>query len=113
MISIVIASPDEVKIFKGNRFGLGGYMETSKKRFDTQTINYNDGDMLYLFSDGYKDQFGGAKNKKFMSKRLLTLFEQIHHLPAAEQHREVTNTFNNWKGKEKQVDDILVMGLRL
>lgn len=113
MSSIVLASAGRVEKYRGSRFGLGGYMESSKKQFETVEIPYNDGDMLYMFSDGYQDQFGGERGKKFKPSQLMDIFETIHKLTDEEQKDILVNTFDNWKGNNRQTDDVLVMGLGL
>lgn len=69
--------------------------------------------MVYLFSDGYADQFGGSKNRKFMSKNLRQLFTDIAHLNLAEQKVKVHENLINWMGENRQIDDILVIGIKL
>lgn len=113
MNPIVIISDGEETVYKGSRFGLGAYMEKSAKRFETQDIPYKEGDMLYMFTDGYQDQFGGEKNKKFKPKNLVELLKKIHHLPGEEQHKMLEKTFDEWKGDEEQTDDVLVIGVEL
>jgi len=71
------------------------------------------GDMLYLFTDGYADQFGGPKGKKFMYKPLQNLLLKIHDRPAAEQKEELVRTFDEWMNGYEQVDDVLIAGIRI
>ena len=66
-----------------------------------------------MFSDGYADQFGGAKNKKFMVKRLQAELLAMQHLPLSEQKLLVAKMLNDWKGDAEQVDDILMIGVRV
>jgi PAS domain S-box-containing protein len=113
MNSIVLASAGRIDKYRGSRFGLGGYMETNRKQFETQEIFYNPGDMLYMYTDGYQDQFGGARGKKFMPSQLIDLFGKVHRLTDEEQKDILVNTFSSWKGNNKQTDDVLVMGLGL
>ncbi len=113
MNPIVLISSGKIKIFKGNRFGIGGYMESSDKHFTTEEIPYEKGDMLYMFTDGYIDQLGGINDKKFMLSRLVTLLEKIHLLPGKEQKDILAKTFEDWKGTSEQTDDVMVMGMEL
>ncbi len=113
MSSIVLVSSGKAQVYRGSRFALGKYMLTKDKHFETQTINYSSGDMLYLYTDGLKDQFGGEKNKKFMFERQVQLLEKTHNLAALEQERIIMKTFEAWKGDVDQVDDVMVMGVRL
>jgi serine phosphatase RsbU (regulator of sigma subunit) len=62
-----------------------------------------------MFSDGYQDQFGGPKGKKFMVKKLNKLFVEIAALPLTEQVKILKSTFEKWKGNEEQVDDVLIL----
>ena len=71
------------------------------------------GDQVYTLTDGFQDQFGGPKGKKFMVKKMREYILSISHLPMKEQHINIKDTFNNWKGKMEQVDDVCVIGLRI
>jgi PAS domain S-box-containing protein len=86
---------------------------TGMKEFSTFRTKYHKGDSFYLLSDGYVDQFGGPKGKKFMSKNINRLIEEISHLPMRDQGKLFEKNINDWKGLEDQVDDILVIGIRL
>jgi serine phosphatase RsbU (regulator of sigma subunit) len=83
------------------------------KPFSNRIVQLNKGDIIYLTSDGYEDQFGGSKNKKFMSKQLKDLFVRIHEKPMHEQKEILEATLQNWIGNGEQIDDITVLGLRL
>ncbi len=113
MNPIVLIGQDGMNIYRGSRFALGDYMDVAKKQFETIELTYNSGDMLYMFSDGYQDQFGGPKNKKFTPGRLYNMLKEIYPLSADEQKKYLEKVHNEWKGTEHQVDDILVLGLRL
>ncbi len=113
MNPIVIISEGKIKIYKGDRYALGGYIESSRKKFNTQEIEYKTGDMLYMFTDGYLDQIGGLEDKKFMLSRLVTLFEKISLLSGEDQKNILVKTFADWQGKNEQVDDVMVLGVEL
>lgn len=83
------------------------------KPFTVQTFNFNKGDSIYMFSDGYPDQFGGPENKKFMKRKLKSLLEEISKKNMKEQHQILDTTIEDWKGNEPQIDDILIIGVRL
>jgi serine phosphatase RsbU (regulator of sigma subunit) len=68
---------------------------------------------LYLFSDGYADQFGGTNSKKMMTKRFKDVLLEINKMNMPEQKEYLANFFEEWKGGNEQVDDILVIGVRL
>jgi serine phosphatase RsbU (regulator of sigma subunit) len=70
------------------------------------------GDTVYLFSDGYADQFGGEKGKKFKQRNFLQLLFSLRHESMQEQYALVKESFDVWRGEEFQVDDVCVMGIR-
>lgn len=102
----------ELQEIKGERFPIGGF--TGKvKLFNNHKIALQPGDALYMYSDGYPDQFGGPKGKKFMNKRFRSLIKEISALPMEEQKERFANAFNEWKGNYEQTDDVILMGVRI
>jgi serine phosphatase RsbU (regulator of sigma subunit) len=97
-------SPDKMSI-GGNNY--------SDYEFTEITIPLQKGDSIYLFSDGYPDQFGGERNKKFMTKNLKQLLLQITHLSAIEQEAILQSNLQTWKGSFPQIDDIILVGIKL
>jgi serine phosphatase RsbU (regulator of sigma subunit) len=81
--------------------------------FRTHDIKIEKGDTIYLFTDGYQDQFGEASNKKFKSAQMRKLLLSVHDKNMEEQKEIIENTFNKWKGNFEQVDDVCILGLRL
>lgn len=81
--------------------------------FTEHAVELQKGDVFYLFSDGYADQFGGPKGKKFKYKTLQQLLVDIHSKPMHEQHEILKNTIEAWQGGLEQVDDILIIGFRI
>ncbi len=81
--------------------------------FSTHHIPYKKGDAFYIFTDGYIDQFGGEKNKKFMFRRFEKMLLDLHHLPMWEQKSKIESIHKSWRGDQEQVDDILVIGFKL
>jgi serine phosphatase RsbU (regulator of sigma subunit) len=79
--------------------------------FSNKEVELVEGDCLYIFSDGYVDQFGGPKDKKFMKKRFKNLLLEIYHKPLEEQKEILDKAYEDWKGDGEQVDDVLVIGL--
>jgi serine phosphatase RsbU (regulator of sigma subunit) len=96
---------------KGDCQPVGIYSMASD--FSTKKIKLLEGDTIYLFSDGFADQVGGPRNKKFMSRNFKKTLLSIHHLSMKEQKKHLDDTLENWRGKNEQVDDILVMGMRM
>jgi serine phosphatase RsbU (regulator of sigma subunit) len=84
-----------------------------KDEFKLYILDVQKGDVLYLYTDGYADQFGGPKGKKFMYKRLNEKLISLSSLPLSEQYVQLKNTFNEWKGNLEQVDDVCVIGIKL
>jgi serine phosphatase RsbU (regulator of sigma subunit)/Tfp pilus assembly protein PilF len=102
----------ELTEFKADRMPLGYYQGTFKT-FANQDIQLEYGDVFYLFSDGFVDQKGGKDNKKFMSRKFKNLLLKIHQEPMQEQKKILDKTINDWMGDHSQIDDILVIGVRV
>ena len=81
--------------------------------FRRHEIKIERGDMFYMFSDGYEDQFGGPEGKKFKSKRLKDLFLEICGYPVEKQKEILERSFEEWKGDLPQVDDIVIVGIAI
>ena len=81
--------------------------------FTLHAINYKTGDFLYLYTDGFADQFGGAKGKKFKYKSLNELLFANSTLAVQEQKNDLLKTLDDWQGELEQVDDICVIGIKL
>jgi serine phosphatase RsbU (regulator of sigma subunit) len=107
----ILVRKGEQRELKGSKFTLGG-IRSGEKVFEEITVKYEKGDMLYLFTDGYVDQFGGIENKKYMIKRFRNLITEINQLPVASQKQKVELAHTEWKGKNEQTDDVLVVGIR-
>ncbi len=90
--------------------GIGAEEELS---FSNHQYELDANDTLYLFSDGFVDQFGGAAGKKFKYESFRKLLVEISQLPLHQQEKSIRQTFDNWKGNHPQVDDVLVFGFRL
>ncbi|HLG04288.1 MAG TPA: two-component regulator propeller domain-containing protein [Bacteroidia bacterium] len=99
--------------YKADKISIGGMQEESSKKYANHVIQLQHGDTIYLFSDGYADQFGGPQGKKFKLSQLkaLLLNMQDQELPA--QERILEQTIEGWKGSHEQVDDMLVIGVRV
>ncbi|MEA1886293.1 MAG: two-component regulator propeller domain-containing protein [Bacteroidota bacterium] len=109
---VIIVMDGEQYYIRGNKNSVGGeYME--EKFFDDQEYYLKQNDIVYLFSDGYPDQFGGSDGKKLKIVRLKRLIEEIKDLNMEEQQKRVSDYFDEWKGSYAQVDDVLLMGFRI
>jgi serine phosphatase RsbU (regulator of sigma subunit) len=107
-------SNGHLNIIKGDKLTVGGgnYGKKNIFRFNTTMINYSPNDSFYLTTDGYLDQFGGERDKKFLNKRFRSMIEENHYKPMIDQKEIFTEQFDLWKGNNEQVDDILVVGFK-
>ncbi|MGB0882412.1 MAG: PP2C family protein-serine/threonine phosphatase, partial [Vicingaceae bacterium] len=108
---LYIIRKNEIIEVKGDKQPVGNHI--NEQPFTTHTIQLQEDDVLYTFSDGYIDQFGGEKGKKFMKKRFKKLLLDIYLKPMQEQKSILNNTFNNWKGDGEQIDDVCVIGVKI
>ncbi len=102
----------QLQVVKGDRYSIGGTFKIENKSYSAHTIELSEGDTFYLLSDGYADQFGGPKNKKFTRKRWIEELEAVQGLSMYEQEMKLKSALQDWKSTNEQVDDILVMGMR-
>jgi serine phosphatase RsbU (regulator of sigma subunit) len=98
--------------YRADKFPVGEYLDEIKP-FTLLEHNCEPGDMIYIFSDGYADQFGGPDGKKFKYKQLRDILCEVAKLPCGEQERILGERFEQWKGPHDQVDDVLVIGIRI
>lgn len=103
---------DELTQFKADRYSIGQADEKKSQFFNSQKFTLRRNDVIYMFSDGYTDQFGGVEGKKFKFRRFRQLLLSIYQKPFIEQKQILDRTIAEWRGEIEQVDDILVMGLR-
>ncbi len=103
-IEIIEIKPDKMPVGKHDK---------DNEPFTLKTIDVQEGDIVYALTDGYPDQFGGEKGKKFMSKNLKELLSANAHLPMAEQKQILETTFKNWVGNLEQVDDVTIIGIKI
>jgi serine phosphatase RsbU (regulator of sigma subunit) len=97
---------------KANKFPIGNSRSGEQNKFTNHQIPLQKGDTVYIFSDGYCDQFGGPAGKKFKASALRQLLLSSQHLNMDEQRELLDKTIEDWKGNHEQVDDILVIGTR-
>ncbi len=109
---IVRKGSSSVEEFKPTKKAIGGFTE-EEQDFDLYQTKVNEGDTLYMFSDGYADQFGGERGKKLSTRKFKQILLEIRHLGMADQLKHLEDFFETWKSKEEQVDDILVLGVRV
>lgn len=112
---LVIIKDGELEEIEGDDISIGGFMRNDDECFTKKVVKI-DGDIhVYSYSDGYSDQFGGNKNKKFMEGRMHQLLLDIHKKKMSEQKQILEDTIESWKEESnaKQTDDILVIGMRI
>lgn len=109
---IIRKNSSDIEEIKPNKIAVGGITQ-SEQCFDTHTLQLQQGDSFYIFSDGYADQFGGQENKKLTTKKFRRLVLSIQDKTMPEQAKALSDFAEQWKGKEEQVDDILVIGVRV
>jgi len=100
----------EIEEVKATKAAIGGFTEDNQV-FAEHTIEISKGDTVYMFSDGYADQFGSG-NKKFMTKRFKELLLSIHNKGINAQQKVLDEEIESWRGNMEQTDDILVIGVR-
>lgn len=104
---------NEIIEIKGDRIIVGPDYGLRRGPFSNNSIQLEENDVLYMFSDGYADQFGGPEGKKFKYRRFRHLLMSIHHLPMEEQQRKLEENIKEWMGaKNDQIDDQMVIGIR-
>lgn len=101
----------QLTVINGDRKPVGGSHHGTDRKFSVHRIAYHEGDNIYLFSDGYVDQFGGPERKKFMAARFNEVLLANHDMPMAMQAEALERAFNEWKGTQPQVDDVCVLGI--
>lgn len=112
IMPLIMIRDNELTVIKGDRFSLSRNTD-ERAVFTNHTIDVKEGDMFYIFTDGYCDQFGGDKVKKFMIKRFKQLLLEIHKEDIDTQKAIIEKTHLEWRGTQEQVDDILVIGFRI
>ncbi len=108
---IYIIRNGEMLEYKGNNMPVAFYEKMSD--FTRYTIDMKQGDRIYMFTDGFPDQFGGPQGKKFKYRPFKELLLEVHDRPMEEQHKILSLIFDEWKGDLSQIDDVLIIGLRL
>lgn len=110
--SLWIVKNNELLEVKADKQPIGGLSMEEERLFTNHIIKIEPGDCFYAFSDGYADQFGGADNKKFMTKRLKELLLSISNQTFPDQEQALYKAIEDWKNGQEQTDDILVIGLK-
>jgi serine phosphatase RsbU (regulator of sigma subunit) len=110
--SLLIFQDGELKEFRADRMPIGIYYGENET-FTNYEIKVQKGDTIYIFSDGFADQFGGPKGSKYMKYNLKRLLSEIYQRPMAEQKSILENEFEKWKGSANQIDDVTILCVRI
>ncbi len=111
--SLIMIRDNNLHEYPADKMPIGIYVKKDKL-FTNHSIEIQKNDVFYMFSDGYIDQFGGEKGRKFLISRMRNLLLDVHQLPMCEQEKRLTDAHLEWLGnKYNQIDDILVMGIRM
>ncbi len=117
MRPVLIKTKDDIIHIRGTKTPIGGVQvklsDEAVHEYENYEIQLEKGDIIYMFSDGYIDQFGGSEGKKFMIGRFKKCIKEVADLPMDEQYTYFKNKFYDWKGENSQIDDVLVMGIKL
>lgn len=109
---MVLIRNGEMISFRGNNYPLGGLQIEHNRQFDQIEIRIEKGDVVYIGSDGYQDQFGGQNDKKFTAKRLHNLLIEISEFDIHFQKIILLQTFSEWRDDQPQIDDVCIMGIQ-
>ncbi len=110
---LYVVRKGEIFTYKSDRFPIGMSSQHAKKSFQTQSVDIRPGDMVYMSSDGYADQFGSVTAKKYKSGNVKKLLCEIWNLPVNEQKARLEKEILDWKGDYPQIDDIMFIGSRI
>ncbi len=109
--AIFVIQDDELTVYKADKMPVGVYIKETP--FNNHVINIKPGDQIYMFSDGYTDQFGGNHQRKFTRKRFEKLIYANRHKTMEQQYETLKKVYEIWAKDEEQLDDILVIGIRI
>ena len=110
---LIHISNGELVQVKADPQPIGFYSGEKVKLFNKHSIKIKKGDCFYIYTDGFQDQFGGPKNKKYMSKKFKNLLLSISQKPIKKQYLDLKSEFENWTGDNEQIDDLCIMGIKI
>ncbi|MGL4597567.1 MAG: PP2C family protein-serine/threonine phosphatase, partial [Bacteroidia bacterium] len=110
---IYIIRNGELIQWKGNRFSIGSYSDHKLRPFANAEIELKSGDMIYMFTDGYPDQFGGTNDRKLSHRRFREMLIEVHRFPVGEQKVLLEKMLTQWMENTTQTDDITILGIRV
>ena len=110
---IILCRSGELIQFDASKYSIGKSPFVEKIEFETASFSIQKGDMIYLMTDGYVDQFGGPSRIKFLTSRFKTLVAEIAHLEPSNQKKILEKTIEDWQGDYHQIDDMLIVGFKV
>jgi len=110
---LIVRKGGMVTNIRASRFPVGSNQYDDSKEYETHKMDLSQGDRLYLFSDGYPDQFGGPSDKRFQTRGILNMLSDTHNVPMKEQYQLLLSKHLEWKGANEQTDDILLLGVEV
>ncbi|HPQ32871.1 MAG TPA: tetratricopeptide repeat protein [Tenuifilaceae bacterium] len=113
LIPFILVRDKKVIELKSDFASVGTSKKLFKKPFTQQTLQLKAGDWIYLFSDGFMDQIGGDLKKKFMRGKFIETLVKLSSKPGNTQREELNQIFSQWKGNNEQIDDVLILGLKV
>jgi serine phosphatase RsbU (regulator of sigma subunit) len=99
--------------FKADKESIGGHVANDSKNFENHVIRLEKGDTIYFATDGFTDQFGGVRGKKLMTKKFKDLLQATVSDSMTDQEKKILRFWDEWSNGYEQVDDVLVLGLRI
>ena len=110
--SLYFMNGDELEEIKGNKFPIGGGIYKNQTKFTSTTIDVKKDDSIFFCSDGFPDQFGGPDNRKYGPRRLRESIVKYHKKSMTDIYKKIDTEWTEWKGEQKQTDDVLLIGVR-
>jgi serine phosphatase RsbU (regulator of sigma subunit) len=104
---------DDLETYKGDKFPVGGMQYRNRNTYSDHIIKLEDGDKIFIFSDGIIDQVGGEENMKWMTSNLKQFILDNKDVPMLNFREKISEKFDDFKGNHKQVDDVLLMGVEI
>lgn len=110
---LIIDADNNMRRIKGEHYPIGGWQIETNRRFNTRFVNVLDGEKVFLYSDGFKDQFGGERNKRMGSSEFNHLISSTAYMSCFDQKEFIENKFNIWKSNTEQTDDVCLLRIDL
>ncbi len=108
----ILFNNGKLNLIEGDIFSIGGNVGIENTDYTNHKIEITSDTTMYMFSDGFQDQFGGSFNKKYMTLKFMDFLEKMQQKPFSEHKNLLNIEFNEWKGSNKQLDDVLVIGVK-